>query len=204
MLALDDGLTLRSPMTVIATTEELAGVCQRLARHPFVTVDTEFLRETTFWPKLCVLQLASDDEAVVVDALAPGHRSRAVPGLDGRPRRGEGVPRGPSGSRNHLEDGGPAPGAAVRHAGGRHGVRLRRSGLLQRTGAIAVPRLDRQVIALHRLGSPASVAGSDQLRAGRRDPPARRLSGAGQEARELRANQLARRRDADAHVHLDL
>ena len=59
-------------MTVIATTEELADVCQRLARHPFVTVDTEFLRETTFWPKLCVLQLASDDEAVVVDALAPG------------------------------------------------------------------------------------------------------------------------------------
>ncbi len=59
-------------MTVIATTEELADVCRRLAQHPFVTVDTEFLRETTFWPKLCVLQLASDEDAVVVDALAPG------------------------------------------------------------------------------------------------------------------------------------
>lgn len=58
-------------MTLITTTEELAAVCRRLAQHPFVTVDTEFLRETTFWPKLCVLQLASDDEAVVVDALAP-------------------------------------------------------------------------------------------------------------------------------------
>ena len=58
-------------MTVISTTEDLAAVCRRLARHPFVTVDTEFLRETTFWPKLCVLQLASDEEAVVVDALAP-------------------------------------------------------------------------------------------------------------------------------------
>ena len=58
-------------MTLITTTEELAAVCRRLARHPFVTVDTEFLRETTFWPKLCVLQLASDEEAVVVDALAP-------------------------------------------------------------------------------------------------------------------------------------
>src|SRR5262249_33253789 len=43
----------------------------RLATHDFVTVDTEFLRETTFWPKLCVLQLASDDEAAAVDALAP-------------------------------------------------------------------------------------------------------------------------------------
>lgn len=59
-------------MTLIATTDALADVCNRLARASFVTVDTEFLRETTFWPKLCVLQLASDDEAVVVDALAPG------------------------------------------------------------------------------------------------------------------------------------
>ncbi len=59
-------------MTVIETTDELASVCRRLADHAFVTVDTEFLRETTFWPKLCVLQLASDEEAVVVDALAPG------------------------------------------------------------------------------------------------------------------------------------
>ena len=43
-----------------------------MARHSFVTVDTEFLRETTFWPKLCVVQLASPDEAIAVDALADG------------------------------------------------------------------------------------------------------------------------------------
>ena len=59
-------------MSLITTTEELAAVCARLALHPYVTVDTEFLRETTFWPKLCVVQLASDDEAVAVDALAEG------------------------------------------------------------------------------------------------------------------------------------
>ena len=59
-------------MSLITTTEALAAVCERIARHPFVTVDTEFLRETTFWPKLCVIQLASDDEAVAVDALAEG------------------------------------------------------------------------------------------------------------------------------------
>ena len=59
-------------MSLITTTEELAAVCTRLALHPYVTVDTEFLRETTFWPKLCVVQLASDDEAVAVDALAEG------------------------------------------------------------------------------------------------------------------------------------
>jgi len=59
-------------MDLITTTEELGQVCARMARHPFVTVDTEFLRETTYYPLLCVAQLASPDEAVVVDALALG------------------------------------------------------------------------------------------------------------------------------------
>lgn len=59
-------------MTLIATTQDLKDLCRRLAAHPYVTVDTEFLRETTFWPKLCVVQLASEDEAVAVDALAEG------------------------------------------------------------------------------------------------------------------------------------
>jgi ribonuclease D len=56
---------------LITSSSELAAICARLAKHPFVTVDTEFLRETTFWPKLCVIQLASPDEAVAIDALAP-------------------------------------------------------------------------------------------------------------------------------------
>ena len=59
-------------MSLITTTEELDAACLRLARSPFVTVDTEFLRETTFWPVLCVVQLASDDEALAIDALAEG------------------------------------------------------------------------------------------------------------------------------------
>jgi ribonuclease D len=59
-------------MQPITTTEELTQVCARMARHPFVTVDTEFLRETTYYPLLCVAQIASPDEAFVVDALAPG------------------------------------------------------------------------------------------------------------------------------------
>ena len=46
-------------MDLITTTDELAAVCARLARHPFVTVDTEFLRETTYYPILCVAQKAS-------------------------------------------------------------------------------------------------------------------------------------------------
>src|SRR6202522_825180 len=59
-------------MQPITTTTELAAVCGRMASFPFVTVDTEFLRETTYYPLLCVAQMASPDEAVVVDALAPG------------------------------------------------------------------------------------------------------------------------------------
>ena len=59
-------------MELITTTSELAAVCERMARHPFITIDTEFLRETTYYPLLCVAQLASADEAVVVDSLAPG------------------------------------------------------------------------------------------------------------------------------------
>ena len=59
-------------MDLITTTSDLADACDRLARHPFVTVDTEFLRETTYYPLLCVAQIASTDEAVVIDTLADG------------------------------------------------------------------------------------------------------------------------------------
>jgi len=59
-------------MQPITTTSELAAVCRRMATLPFVTVDTEFLRETTYYPLLCVAQMASADEAVVIDALALG------------------------------------------------------------------------------------------------------------------------------------
>ena len=59
-------------MELITTTQDLAEACDRLARHPYITVDTEFLRETTYYPLLCVAQVASADEAVVVDVLAEG------------------------------------------------------------------------------------------------------------------------------------
>lgn len=58
-------------MTIITTTSELAAVCKRLARFDAVMIDTEFMRETTYWPKLCVVQLASPEEAVIIDAEAP-------------------------------------------------------------------------------------------------------------------------------------
>lgn len=59
-------------MDLITTTADLADACTRLAKHPVITVDTEFLRETTYYPLLCVVQIASAEEAVVIDALAEG------------------------------------------------------------------------------------------------------------------------------------
>src|SRR5260370_3807136 len=56
----------------ITATSELADACSRMAKHPFVTIDTEFLRESTYYSLLCVAQMASADEAFVIDALAPG------------------------------------------------------------------------------------------------------------------------------------
>src|SRR6202795_2223605 len=69
-MAFDSVITVS--MQPITTTSELAAACRRIACHSFVTVDTEFLRETTYYPLLCVAQMASAEEAVVVDALAPG------------------------------------------------------------------------------------------------------------------------------------
>ncbi|HEX7790830.1 MAG TPA: ribonuclease D [Afipia sp.] len=59
-------------MEMITTTADLAAFCSRLAKHRAITVDTEFLRETTYYPLLCVVQMASADEAAAVDPLAPG------------------------------------------------------------------------------------------------------------------------------------
>lgn len=59
-------------MHVVTNTDELARTCRRLAAHDFVAVDTEFLREQTFWPKLCLVQLAGPDVEAIVDPLAQG------------------------------------------------------------------------------------------------------------------------------------
>jgi len=57
-------------MTVITETEVLSEFCARLSQSSYITVDTEFMREKTYWPQLCLVQLANDDEAAAVDALA--------------------------------------------------------------------------------------------------------------------------------------
>lgn len=59
-------------MTPITTTAELAAFCDKLKGQPFVAVDTEFMRETTYWPKLCLIQAATDKDEAVIDPLADG------------------------------------------------------------------------------------------------------------------------------------
>ena len=59
-------------MQFITKTSELESACARLSRSAYITVDTEFMRETTFWPKLCLIQMADERQEMLVDALAPG------------------------------------------------------------------------------------------------------------------------------------
>ncbi len=57
---------------MIETTAALEEACKQLAKSDFITIDTEFLRESTFWPELCLIQMASPDLEVIVDPLAKG------------------------------------------------------------------------------------------------------------------------------------
>jgi ribonuclease D len=59
-------------MKLITTTDDLAAFCKALAATEFIAVDTEFMRERTYWPKLCLAQVAGADEAAAIDALAEG------------------------------------------------------------------------------------------------------------------------------------
>ncbi|MCR9139185.1 MAG: ribonuclease D [Alphaproteobacteria bacterium] len=55
---------------MIKETDALADACAKLAQSDFLTIDTEFIRETTFWPELCLIQMASDDHEFIVDPLS--------------------------------------------------------------------------------------------------------------------------------------
>ncbi|MEM9471920.1 MAG: ribonuclease D, partial [Pseudomonadota bacterium] len=57
-------------MQVITTTEALTRLCQTLSSDTYVTVDTEFMREHTFWPILCLIQIAGTSEEAIIDPMA--------------------------------------------------------------------------------------------------------------------------------------
>ncbi len=63
---------------IIDNATELEAVCRRFATYPYVTIDTEFIREKTFYPDLCLVQIASRDEAFCIDPLAPEMNLQAL------------------------------------------------------------------------------------------------------------------------------
>ncbi len=69
------------PPRLIDTTGDLESLCRSLREETFVTVDTEFMRERTYWPELCAVQLAGANEVVVIDAQAPQMDLTSLGGL---------------------------------------------------------------------------------------------------------------------------
>ncbi len=65
-------------MTLLTTSADVAAFCQTARAQDFITLDTEFLRETTYWPQLCLIQIGLKDQAVAIDPLAPAMDLRPV------------------------------------------------------------------------------------------------------------------------------
>ena len=59
-------------MAVIADSTSLTKFCDRLIKSSYITVDTEFMRDQTYWPRLCLVQIADEHEAAAIDTLAKG------------------------------------------------------------------------------------------------------------------------------------
>ena len=73
-------------MQIINTTDQLASLCEKLSQEQFVTIDTEFMRDKTYWPKLCLIQIAGDKDIAIIDPLADGIDLAPFYGLMGNPK----------------------------------------------------------------------------------------------------------------------
>ena len=58
-------------MEIVTSTQALESLCSQLSQEAFVTVDTEFMREQTYWPELCLVQIAGAEHEAIIDPLAP-------------------------------------------------------------------------------------------------------------------------------------
>src|SRR5438552_16604686 len=106
-------------MTMISDNAALSALCDRLAAEKYIAVDTEFMRDKTYWPILCLVQIAGPEEAVAIDTLAPG--------LDLKP----------------LYDLMAAPAVTKVFHAARQDIEI----FFHRTGAIPGPLIDTQVVA---------------------------------------------------------
>ena len=59
-------------MTLITDNGSLASACERLSKEVYLSVDTEFMREKTYYPRVCLIQISGETEAIAIDALSPG------------------------------------------------------------------------------------------------------------------------------------
>ena len=163
-------------MEPITKTKKLAEACDRLSRHPFVTVDTEFQRESTYYPILCVAQLASPEEAIIVDALAEGIDLGPFFTLMADPK----VVKVFHAARQDIEicwhAAGIIPTPLVDTQVAAMVLGYGDFDLVRSTGRAHHRRQSRQVAPLHRLDAAAALAGAADLCGLRRDPSARRLS----------------------------
>ena len=112
-------------MNLVTQQAELEDLCTALATCEFITVDTEFLREHTFWPKLCLIQTAGDGFEGMIDPLAEGIDLQPFYDLLVNPK----VTKVMHGCRQDIEifhkQAGIIPCADHRHADCRHGVWFR-------------------------------------------------------------------------------
>ena len=162
-------------MNLITTTDDLAAFCKPLADAEFVAVDTEFMRERTYWPKLCLAQVAGPDEAAAIDALAEGIDLSPLDELMANPK----VLKVFHAARQDLEifylrmNKVPTPlfdtQVAAMVCGHGEAASYEIAGDQARQGP------DRQVEPLHRLEPPPAQRAPDHLRPLRRHPPARGL-----------------------------
>ena len=183
-------------MTPITSTADLAAFCARLEGQAFVAVDTEFMRETTYWPKLCLIQAAAPGGIeAAIDPLAEGLDLAPFLDADARHERSMKVFHAARQDVEIFNNLGaiPTPLFDTQIAGMAAGFGEQ----------IAYDALVRQMLKidldksqpLHRLGAPAAQRGAADLRPGRRDPPGRALSDAARAAGEGRPARLGDRRD---------
>ena len=184
---------------LITDSESLEKLCERLARSDFVAVDTEFMRENTYWPELCLIQVANSEEAAAIDPKAEG--------IDLTPLLNLLV------NNEHV--------LKVFHAGGQD-IEI----IFNLTGGTPHPLFDTQVAAmalglgeqvgypepgreparpqprqgraLHRLGAPAARQAPDRLCDRRRHPSRRALPQDARAAAADRPRRLARPGDGAA------
>ncbi len=65
-------------MRIVETTEDLRVLAGEMAGASYLALDTEFMRDQTYWPKLCLIQIATPGIEAIIDPLAEGDRSHAV------------------------------------------------------------------------------------------------------------------------------